>query len=88
MQIKGAGSYVRVLVSRSEVEAFKAQWPCSGLKSAPVAFTFSGDGELTDIQGMDWRNTDAGEALSALSEDARQYVLSRGVIQATEALSL
>ena len=64
------GAHVRVAVSASEVERFKATWPCSGLPSRGISFTFDKrNGDLVDLNP----NSVDGEAAVALSEDAARY---------------
>lgn len=70
MRIVDEGAYVRVVVSRDEVEAFKARWPCSTLPNRAVSFTFDRkNGDLVDLtpESMD------GPDVLALSMDAQRF---------------
>ncbi len=64
------GCFYSVAVSRAEVEAFKATWPCSGLPDRAIWFQFDKrNGDLVDIRPSDID----GEDLLALSHDAQAY---------------
>ncbi len=65
----------RVSVSEDGIDAFRGQWPASGLYGLRgVTFTFESNGDLVDI---DYANGDSdrwdGPALAALSQDAQEY---------------
>lgn len=78
MQIKGAGSYVRVLVSRREVEDFKRRWPYSGLDGHALTFTF--EQRTADLVDTSARPAEDGSALVALASDAQRYATRRGAL--------
>ncbi len=70
MRVFNQGSFIRITVSRSEVEAFADTWPCSGLPHRGISFTFNArNGDLVDLAPADID----GEALVALSEDAFHF---------------
>lgn len=70
MRAYDCGSLFTVSVSRREVEAFKRNWPCSGLPDRAVSFQFDKrNGDLVDL----WPDTLDGEAAVALSADACAY---------------
>ena len=72
MRYRDNGAFYSVSVSQAEVEAFKSNWPCSGLPDRHVTFQFDKrNGDLVDI----WPNSDAwnGDAALALSQDAQVY---------------
>jgi hypothetical protein len=73
--VKDFGSSVRVCVSENEVYNFKRRFPCSGLPDSRVSFDFdSRNGDLIDMWPMDMD----GQGVLALSQDAREYAISRG----------
>lgn len=70
-----SGSYK---LSREELDAFKARWPCHGLPDNLETLTFDFDcGDLVDIDARDdhgrWLDSAEFDGLSlvALSEDAQ-----------------
>jgi hypothetical protein len=70
MRAFSQGVFFRVTVSGPEVRAFKRTWPCSGLPSRGVSFTFdTRNGDLVDIFPD---NLDGAGAV-ALSQDAQNY---------------
>jgi hypothetical protein len=74
MQTFDNGSYYSVTVTRREIEAFAARWPCSGMRSPKQAITFQfskRNGDLVDITG-EAKGYDEG-AVAALSQDAQKY---------------
>lgn len=68
------GDYVRVTVSRREVEDFARRWPCFG-RTGPLSFTFRRDGDLVDLTGGGG-GMDAG-GVAALADDAGRYAVTR-----------
>jgi len=77
------GSMYTVSVSRREVEAFKDQWPCSGLPDTWVALQFNKrNGDLVDISPERAARSFEGSAASALSRDAQAYGARRSVGEA------
>ena len=65
------GAYYRVTVSANEVADWKRYWPCSGLPSRSLSFTFDKrNGDLVDTNAPE--SVD-GAALVALSHDAQVY---------------
>ena len=69
------GCFYSVSVSRDEVEAFKASWPCSHLPNKSVWFQFDKrNGDLVDMRpsNLEERGAD-GSAVLALSQDAQAY---------------
>jgi hypothetical protein len=51
MRVKMLGAHARVTVSRAEVAAFRATWPCSTLPDQAVSFTFElRSGDLVDLE--------------------------------------
>lgn len=77
MRLYKQGAYVRVTVSYHEVRNFKLRWPCSTLPSRGVSFTLDArNGDLVDMapDSMD------GADVAALSEDAKEFAVSRGAI--------
>lgn len=79
MRLFKAGSGYSVSVSRAEVEAFRRQWPCSGLPSSRVTFSYASNGDLVDITPYRVAARFDGPAAVALSEDARAYARQREV---------
>lgn len=76
MKVIDCGCYVTVAVSQDDVDKFKARWPCNGLPSRSVWFTFEKlDGDLVDMK-HGWEQCD-DEALLALSHDACNYAAKR-----------
>jgi hypothetical protein len=72
MKYRDLGSAYNVSVSRAEVEAFKRQYPCSGLPDKAITFQFDArNGDLVDI----WPDSSKfdGSGLLALSQDAQAY---------------
>ena len=64
------GCFVRVTVSRSEVDNFRSTWPCSSLPDRGISFTFDKrNGDLVDMFPYDLDGSD----VVALSQDAQQY---------------
>lgn len=66
-----------VTVTRSDVAAFKRQWPCSGLPDCGVTFYFAANGDLVDITSKVGSASWDGEAAVALSNDAQCYGAKR-----------
>lgn len=65
MQIIGR----KVIVSRAEVAAFNAQWPCSTLRATRAYwFEFDASGDLVDT---DCPEHDDGPAALAMSQDCQ-----------------
>lgn len=65
MQIIGR----KVIVSRAEVAAFNAQWPCSTLRATRAYwFVFDQSGDLVDT---DCPQQDDGPAALAMSQDCQ-----------------
>lgn len=65
MQIIGR----KVIVSRAEVAAFNAQWPCSTLRATRAYwFEFNASGDLVDT---DCPEHDDGPAALAMSQDCQ-----------------
>ena len=62
-----------VTVGEAEVDAFKRQFPASGLGRGPYYFEYDSNGDLVDIQGPGAQSYADGPALKALSEDAQEY---------------
>lgn len=74
MRVYDEGSFVRVSVSRNEVNSFKRTWPCSGLPNRSISFTFDKrNGDLVDLNP----SFIDGEAAVALSHDAGNYAAHR-----------
>lgn len=74
MKVRDNGSLYSVSISRAEVEAFKSQWPCSGLSDRPVTFQFGKrNGDLVDIWPYRYASRFDGDAAVALSQDAQAY---------------
>lgn len=74
MQAFDNGSYFTVTVTRREIEAFAARWPCSGMRSPRRALTFQFEkrnGDLVDLTG-EAPGYDEG-AVSALADHAKEY---------------
>lgn len=70
MQFFDNGSLFTVTVLRREVEAFKRQWPCSGLPDRAITFQFDKrNGDLVDVRPDDLN----GDGVKGLLEDAREY---------------
>jgi hypothetical protein len=68
------GSYFTVQCSKADVEAFKTQYPCSGLPSLAIGFQFyKRNGDLVDIFCKRDSATFDGSGLAALSQDAFAY---------------
>jgi hypothetical protein len=74
-----------VLVIETDLDAFKASWPCSHIPDGVmVAFEFAANGDLVDIKwfdcetGLDIAEPESvdGFALEALSKDAGEYLKS------------
>jgi hypothetical protein len=65
------GCFVRVTVSRREVETFASRWPCFGPRRA-MSFTFDKrNGDLVDVTGE--VESHDGHGIVALSNDAQAY---------------
>jgi hypothetical protein len=74
MRLRDQGAFYSVSVSRAEVEAFKAKWPCSGLPDRAVTFQFDKrSGDLVDIWPNRYARKFDGSAAVALSEDAQEF---------------
>lgn len=74
MKITLIGVHVQVMMSRKDVDAFKASYPCSGLPSRAITFEFNTrNGDLVDIF-PDSSKFD-GPALLALSQDAQEFAV-------------
>lgn len=74
MRVRDLGAFARVTVSAVEVEEFKRSWPCSGLPSRAISFTFDRrNGDLVEVcpANLEERGADGG-ALLALSHDAQR----------------
>jgi hypothetical protein len=68
------GSFYTVKVSRSEVEDFNANWPCSELKDRAYWFQFQkSNGDIVDHNVPDAND---GPACLALSKDAQAFGLA------------
>lgn len=74
MKYTDNGSFHSVTVSRSEVIAFKAKWPCSRLPERSIWFQF--DKRNSDLVDIKPSNYD-GEDLLALSKDAQDFAEKR-----------
>jgi hypothetical protein len=76
MRAFNQGAYFRVAVSEPEVYAFAQRWPCSGLPSCGISFTFKREnGDLVDLFP---EHVDSdGSALGALADDAKAYGMRR-----------
>jgi hypothetical protein len=67
-----SGNPRKVIVSREDVAAFNAQWPCSTLRATRhYWFEFDSDGDLVDC---DVPEHDDGPAASAMADDARAFL--------------
>jgi len=76
MKYQDNGCFHSVTVSRDEVEAFKEQWPCSGIPSRSVWFQFDKrNGDLVDMRPS-LESSDGG-AVVAMSQDAQAFALKR-----------
>jgi len=76
MRYTDSGSLFTVGVSRREVEAFKSQYPCSGLPNRAISFQFEKrNGDIVDI----WPDSSGfdGSGLLALSQDAQAWGMKR-----------
>lgn len=60
----------KVIVSRAEVDAFNARWPCSELRDRSYWFEFESNGDLVDT---DVPEQDDGSAARALCDDAKEF---------------
>lgn len=76
MRCRNMMSAVNVSVSKNDVEAFKHSWPCSGIASRAVWFTF--DKRNGDL--LDTNMKDDGPAAVALSQDAQAYAVKLGFL--------
>lgn len=64
----------KLIVSKEEVKAFNAQWPCSELRSTRAYwFEFDKEGDLIDT---DVPQQDDGPAASAMAEDCKAYIFN------------
>lgn len=76
MRVYDNGSFYTVTVSRAEVDAFKRQYPCSGLPSRALWFQFDKrNGDIVELSPGSERFD--GPALLALSQDAQAYGVRR-----------
>jgi hypothetical protein len=67
----------KVIVSRQEVRAFNASWPCSTLRDTrSYWFEFGANGDLVDT---DCPDQDDGDAATAMAEDCKRF-LFKGTI--------
>lgn len=75
----GSGRFVKVMLSKHEVEAFKKTWPASGLPDAPIWFQFdTKNGDLVDMgSSRSLKSADSSGALLALAEDAQKAIGGR-----------
>lgn len=65
------GTFVRVFVSRAEVDAFKASWPCNNLPKNRAWFEFDGNsGDLVDTSITERFD---GRSALALSQHAQHF---------------
>ncbi len=63
----------KVMVTREEVTAFNAAWPCSTLRdSRAYWFEFDQSGDLIDT---DCPEQDDGPAASAMADDCRAFLV-------------
>lgn len=60
----------KVIVSREEVAAFRATWPCCKLRDRAYWFEFDSRGDMVDC---DVPEQDDGPEANALSNDARDF---------------
>lgn len=65
----------KVIFSRDEVNAFRAQWPCCKLRDRSYWFEFDKEGNLVDC---DVPEQDDGTDAGALCEEARDFLTERG----------
>ena len=65
------GADYRVTVSANDVAEWKRYWPCSGIPSRSLSFTF--DKRNGDLVDTDAPESADGAALVALSHDAQTY---------------
>ena len=61
----------KVIVSRDEVAAFRASWPCCKLRDRSYWFEFDDGGSLVDT---DVPEQDDGPEASALADDAKKFL--------------
>jgi hypothetical protein len=66
-----SGNKRKVIVSRQEVNDFRAKWPCAELTDRSYWFEFDASGNLVDT---DVPNEQDGSAASALADDAKQFL--------------
>lgn len=70
------GCFFSVQCSQDDVQAFKDQFPCSGIPTRPIWFQFQkNNGDLVDIQ-PDSSSFD-GYALVCLADDAKRYGIKK-----------
>lgn len=75
MRVYDQGSFIRVTMSANEVQDWKRYWPCSGLPSRGVSFTF--DRRNWDLVDTNVSQDADGPATVALSHDAQKYAQSK-----------
>ena len=77
-----SANFPRILLSRADVVAFKAQWPASGLPDAPIWFEFDrSNGDLVDMgSSRSLARSEGTGAQVALSEDAERFAVASGVV--------
>ena len=66
-----SGNKRKVIVSRDEVNAFRATWPCCELRDRSYWFEFDENGDLIDT---DVPEQDDGTAATALACDAQSFL--------------
>ncbi len=79
MKAHDNGCFFSVTILSSDVEAFKDQWPCSGLPVRAIWAQFDKrNGDLVDIEpsNLEERGAD-GSALLALIQDGQNYAAKR-----------
>lgn len=62
---------LKVIVSRDDIAAFNARWPCSTLRDRSYWFEFDRDENLIDT---DTPEQDDGPAAAALSSDCQEWL--------------
>lgn len=74
MQCFDNGSLFTVTATRSDVEVFRSQWPCNGMRDKPVTFVFDKrSGDLVDSNDAGNHPNADGAAMLALCDDCKSY---------------
>lgn len=74
MQCFDNGCLFTVTATRNDVQTFRDNWPCNGMRDKPLTFTFDKrNGDLVDSNDADNHPNADGAAVLALCDNCKTY---------------